>query len=215
MTRLEIVNAVLRRLREDTVASVTENDYSTLIGEFVNEIKREIEDSCDWTALRQDITVTTSSGTDTYSITGSGERFRILSVLNDTQDSEMIQVPYKYMKVQTKLGTRQSASAIYYNIYDKDSNGDAKVQFDPLPNTTDSIVFSMVVPQADLNSDTDVLTVPSWPVVLGTYARAVSERGEDNGTMYAEAIAAYNKALGDAIAQDVVKQPVEMTWSVC
>ena len=34
-THLELVNRVLRRLREDTVTGITDNDYSELIAEFV------------------------------------------------------------------------------------------------------------------------------------------------------------------------------------
>ena len=45
MTYLEIVNRVLRRLREQQVDSLTANSYSTLIADLVNEVKRDIENS--------------------------------------------------------------------------------------------------------------------------------------------------------------------------
>ena len=50
MTYLQLVNSVLRRIREDEVSSVSQNNYSKLIGEFVNDAKRTVEDSYDWTA---------------------------------------------------------------------------------------------------------------------------------------------------------------------
>ena len=40
MTYLQLVNSVLRRLRENEVDSVNQNNYSKLIGEFVNDAKR-------------------------------------------------------------------------------------------------------------------------------------------------------------------------------
>ncbi len=44
-TYLSMVNDVLTRLRESTVSSVTQNDYSSLIGSLVNDAKREVEDA--------------------------------------------------------------------------------------------------------------------------------------------------------------------------
>jgi hypothetical protein len=59
MTYLELVNDVLVRLREQTVTTVGLTTYSSLIGKFVNDAKRQIEDAYDWNALGQTITVTT------------------------------------------------------------------------------------------------------------------------------------------------------------
>ena len=45
MTYLQLVNSVLRRLREDEVDTVDQNSYSKLIGEYVNDAKRAVEDA--------------------------------------------------------------------------------------------------------------------------------------------------------------------------
>ena len=42
MTYLELVNDVLVRLRETTVSTVTQTAYSSLIGKFVNDGKRQV-----------------------------------------------------------------------------------------------------------------------------------------------------------------------------
>ncbi len=47
MTYLELVNDVLLRLREQTVTTVNLTTYSQLIGKFVNDSKRQIEDAYD------------------------------------------------------------------------------------------------------------------------------------------------------------------------
>ncbi|MGB1305900.1 hypothetical protein, partial [Pseudoalteromonas marina] len=86
MTYLQLVNSVLRRLREDEVTSVSQNSYSKLIGEFVNDAKRSVEDSYDWTALRTTLTVTTDDTTFNYVLTGSQNRMKLLDVINDTSD---------------------------------------------------------------------------------------------------------------------------------
>jgi hypothetical protein len=59
MTYLELVNDVLVRLRETSVSTVSETSYSSLIGKFVNDAKRQIEDAFAWNVLVQTITVTT------------------------------------------------------------------------------------------------------------------------------------------------------------
>ena len=78
MTYLNLVNNVLRRLREDEVSSVQDNTYSKLVGDFVNDAKRMVEDAWDWSALRTTLTVTTSAGTFNYVLTGSQNRIKVL-----------------------------------------------------------------------------------------------------------------------------------------
>jgi len=62
MTYLELVNGVLRRLRENQVSAVDQNPYSLLIGDLVNDAKRIVEDAWDWSALRTTLTITTTAG---------------------------------------------------------------------------------------------------------------------------------------------------------
>ena len=50
-TYLTIVNEVLRRLREDEVSAVTQNTYSKMVGDFVNDAKQLVEDAHEWSAL--------------------------------------------------------------------------------------------------------------------------------------------------------------------
>jgi hypothetical protein len=66
MTYLQLVNSVLRRLREDEVDTVGQNSYSRLIGEFVNDAKRTVEDAWAWSALRSTLTVTTEADVFNY-----------------------------------------------------------------------------------------------------------------------------------------------------
>ena len=57
MTYLEIVNSIMGRLREPTVSTVALTAYSQLIGKFVNDAKRQIEDSFDWNALGLEVEI--------------------------------------------------------------------------------------------------------------------------------------------------------------
>lgn len=216
MTYLQAVNAVLRRLREDEVATYTENDYSKLIGDYVNEAKREVEDSWNWIQLRNTIQVATVADTYSYALTGAGNRFRTLQVINDTEDLELRLASYQWMNKQfTMIGSgAQTGSPTFYDINGSNSNGDPYVNFYPIPDGVETINFNMITPQDDLSDDSTIITVPSWPVILGAHAKAISERGEDGSTMFAEVMNNYSNALSDAIAIDAANVPHEMIWEI-
>lgn len=211
MTYLELVNAVLRRLREDEVLNVSDTGYSKLIGDFVNEAKQEVENAWNWTHLRSTIQVNTVADTFRYTLTGAGNRGRILHVFNDSQDYEMRLAPSKWMTQQYNSDGPQKASPIYYD-FNGNTSGDPNVDVFPIPDAVYVLNFDMVVPQADFTANADTLTVPSQPVVLGAYAKAISERGEDGGQSYGEALNSAAIALSDAIAIDAQKVPSELVW---
>lgn len=210
MTYLQLINSVLRRLREDEVATVSQSNYAKLIGDFVNETKREVEDSWNWVQLRNTIQVNTVASTFRYTLTGAGNRYRILQVLNDTENMELRLASYKWMNSQL-TGTPQEASPLYFDV-NGSSGGDPNTDMYPVPDKVYTLNYNMVIPQADFTLDADELTVPSWPVILGAYAKALSERGEDGGTQFAETAGMYNSALSDAISIDSQKVPSELNW---
>lgn len=213
MTYLQLVNKILVRLRENEVASVSQSAYSKLIGELINQTKREVEDAWNWVLLRDTVQVVTVSGTFRYTLTGAGNRFRSLHVFDDTSDIELRQIAAKRMTQLHTGADTQYASPIYYD-FNGSTSGDPNVDMWPVPDGAYVINFDMVIPQEDLSEDTDVLTVPEYPVILGAYAKAVAERGEDGGFMFAEAESNYQKAMSDAIAIDASNLPHETIWGV-
>lgn len=68
-THLQLVNRVLRRLREDTVSTINADTYSRLIGEFVVDAYSEVLDEWMWEALNHRVMVDVVSGTSKYEIT--------------------------------------------------------------------------------------------------------------------------------------------------
>ena len=210
MTYLQLINSVLRRLREDEVATVSQSNYAKLIGDFVNETKREVEDSWNWVQLRNTIQVTTVASTFRYTLTGAGNRYRILQVLNDTENMDLRIGEYKWMNNQL-TGEPQEAAPLYYDVNGSDA-GDPNTDMYPIPDKAYTINYNMIIPQADFTADGDTLTVPSWPVILGAYSKALSERGEDGGSSFAETLRMYSQSLSDAIAIDSQKVPHETVW---
>ena len=214
MTYLEIVNGVLKRLRENQVTTVEENDYSSLVGALVNDAKREIEYAHQWSALRTTITVTTSNGTSEYSLTGSGQSPVIHQIGNDTSNTWIKYRDASFFMRANSLGTPESGSPRYFTHSGADSNGDMKVKLYPVPDATYSILFDMYVHQADLSSDTDSPSIPSNPILQLAYAMALRERGESGGQSAQEQLIYADRVLSDAIAVDANYFPHEMAFSV-
>jgi len=200
-TYLQAVNSVLRRLRETEVSTVNETSYSKLIGELVNDAKKQVEDAYEWNSLVTYFNVSTVADQYDYTVTGLGDRFRIVDFLNDTQDYAMINITAERMNRFTTFGTPQKSSPLYYTFSTVDAaTGDTKVSLFPLPDKTYALILDAIVPQADLTSDSTIILAPATPIILNAYARALLERGEDNGLNSSEAWALYKSSLSDNIA---------------
>lgn len=207
MTYLELVNDVLIRLREPSVTTVTANDYSTLIGKFVNDAKRQVEDAYAWNVLGTTITLSTTSGTYSYALTGAGQKFQVLDVLNVTSNVTMRNIDFVTMNRYQNFSTPVNGIPTYYAFDGVNGNYDTKVTIYPRPDGVYSIPFSLAVPQATLSSDSTVVLVPDVLVSQNAYARALVERGEDGGLSSSEAYALYKSMLSDYIALEGTRYP--------
>ena len=212
MTYLQLVNSVLRRLREDEVSSVSQNSYSKLIGEFVNDAKRTVEDSYDWTALRTTLTVSTDTTSFNYILTGSQNRMKVLDVINDTSDFFMQYRGSRWMDNAFLIETPPLGSPQFYSFNGVDANGDNGVDVYPKPDGVYQLRFNVVLRTEDFTTDTERLGVPSSPVIQLATALGARERGETGGTSAAELFALADNTLADAIAIDASQHPEENTW---
>lgn len=211
-TYLETVNNVLRRLREPTVSSVNESNYSAMIGVFVNDAKREVEDAADWNSLSSTITVTTTADVFNYTLTDAGTRFRVIDVLNDTSDVEIRYAPTKWMNKQFLVTNAQRGTPSFYNFNGVDNNGDTQVDIWPIPETAYTLRFNLIIPQAELTNDSTRVIVPSHLVAMLAYAKAIAERGEDGGNLSSEAYALYKGALANEVAIERNRYEEDMNW---
>jgi hypothetical protein len=212
-TYLELVNNVLIRLRETTVSSVGDTPYSSLIGVLVNDAKREIEDAYQWSALESTIVVPTVAGQREYTLTGSGRRFRVADVLNNTEDISMKQADGNWIERQYYLADVQNAAPIYYNFKGLDSNGDTSVELWPQPDAVYSLRFNLYIPTATLVNNADTVKVPEHLVQMLAYANAVAERGEDGGQSFSELYQKYRLALADAITLEANRYNEQVIWT--
>ena len=214
MNHLAMVNKVLKRMREAQVASVDENDYSALIGDFVEQAVEEVEDAWDWNALRTTIQVTTSAAVFQYALTGAGHGYRILCVFNDTDDYELRKAPSSQWMTHMLLDDNAaSQDPEYYDVNGVDANGDPIVDMYPIPDSVQTINFNMKVKTA-ISDDTSETPVPWLPCVLLATMMAVEERGDDAGLSLEFLQARFKKSLADNVAMDAGNHEEEMIWEV-
>jgi hypothetical protein len=207
MTYLELVNDVLVRLREEQVSTASETSYSSLIGKFVNDAKRQIEDAYAWNVLGQTVTITTTPGTYIYSLTGAGQKFQVMDVINVTSNVGMQNISFVQMNRFQNLVPAISGIPEYYSFDGVDGNGDTKVVLYARPDNVYVLPFSLTVPQATLSSDSTLVKVPDVLVVQNAYSRALVERGEDGGLNSSEAFQLYRSMLADYIALEGTRYP--------
>lgn len=200
-TFLDLTNAVLRRLRDDEVSTIDANAHSKMIGEFVNDVKRQVEDSFCWKELSVTLPIVTVNGTNEYVVTGSGARPKDVTVNDTSNKVPLNNVPIKFIDDQNQLADATNGGPVYYAWSGSDGT-DSKVKLYPTPDGAYNVVFNMNVAQTKLVLDTDVLTLhgAADAIVMGAYARAIVERGEDASLPSSEAYGLYKGILSDMIA---------------
>jgi hypothetical protein len=207
MTYLELVNDVLVRLREPVVTTFNETTYSTLIGKFINDAKRQVEDAFSWNALGATITVTTAASTSTYSLTGAGQKFQVMDVINTTSLLGLKNISFVDMNRKLNFAPVATETPTEYAFDGVDGSYDTQVKLYPIPNGVYTVKFMLTVPQPTLALDATVVKVPDVLVVQNAYARALVERGEDGGLSSSEAYNLYRAMLSDYIALEGTRYP--------
>jgi len=208
MTYLQLVNKVLVRLRENEVSTVSENNYSKLIGEYVNDAKRDVQNTWDWTGLRNTLTVDTQANVFNYVLTDADNTIKILDVTNDSQNCFLrYQTSRWFDEAFLDFPSVPKGTTQFYSF-----NGINGVDLYPIPDAEYTLRFNVVLRTKDFTADTDVLTVPSTPVIQLATAMAARERGETGGASAAELFAIADSTLADAIAMDAALHPEETIW---
>ena len=216
-----LLNEVLRRLREETVDTDWTGDindspnvtaYQKLVAALINDAKRNAETYHDWFILRTTVDVPTVSGTRTYSLS-SGQEIKVLDTVCQDTGLDITQVSKQYMN-SVKYPTEVSGEPAHYAFNGADSSNNLKVEFDPTPNSVQTITFDIVKYQDDLATYDAVVKIPERIVILGAWARAIAERGEDGGTISSAVAAEAREALVMAIQVDSSNADFERDWQV-
>tara|TARA_R100000544_G_scaffold15963_1_gene7491 strand:- start:96 stop:764 length:669 start_codon:yes stop_codon:yes gene_type:complete len=221
MTYRELINEVLIRLREDTIPidwsgnindSTTVSDYQKVIGSMVNDSKKSVENYHDWLVLRETKDISTVSGTKNYNLS-SGQEFKVVDAINNATGTQLSQVSRSYLN-KIMYPTDPTGEPHYYGFNGADSSNNLKIDLSPIPTKSETISFDIIKAQDELKTAATVLKVPEKPVVLGAWARAIAERGEDGGTQSSIAAEESSQALKQAIMLDSGNTQFESEWYV-
>ena len=212
MTFLNLVNNVLKRLREDEVNTVEESEYSSLVGAYVNDARILVEDAWQWSALKTTETFDTIVGQSKYALTDVDYRSEVLRVLDTADKRELKYQTSRDFRLERMISDSSNSKPLYYTFNDTDANGDLNIEITPNPDTIRTIDVDVVKRTKELVNDSDTLTIPSNPVVQLAYAMCIQERGEAGGLSSTQQFAIAQRAMQDAIALDATKHPEELTW---
>jgi len=214
MTYLNIVNKVLRKLREQSATTIQETEYTHLVGDFVNDAIQTVEDAWDWSSLRTDINFNTINNEAKYPLQGFGVRGEVMSVYNTTTKHELTQRSKDYIENRLTLNPTATGTPSYYCMQGVDANGDVKLVLYPKPNKEYAISCSVVKRNTELVGDADETHLPTQPIVHLAFAYALRERGETGGQGAMEQIAIAKESLSSAIALDAGINSDELIFGV-
>lgn len=181
LTFLQIINRILPRMRESTVAANNSTEYSTHVGHIINAVKAEIENAFYWNALRNTYEISTTAGVTSYSLTGAGDCI-ILSGWNTTSSVELTRGTNREFDkfFFGSGGTLPQNIPHQYLPAGLDASYDRKVDIYPAPNGTYTLKFNVYTQQDDLSADGDIPLVPQPLLIEETIARLLVERGDEN-----------------------------------
>jgi hypothetical protein len=212
-TRLQIINAVLPRLREATVATSSSTIYAALIASLLVTVKTQIEQAWQWRALRDTFDITVLPNVTTYSLTSSGQFAQIIDVWNRTTN------------VEVELGTMRGFNAKFFGVttvatgnvtqYSPtglDTNFD--IQIDTWPNvvSTNALKANLYIPQTPDPTDSTAIIIPNQVLIEGILAYVLAERGDDQGFTAQAQLDLYRTMLSDTIAGEVRQDESETNW---
>ena len=220
-TQLNIVNDVLRRLREDTVASVSTSSYATLIAMFLNDAKEDLEDQWFWTVNETEIdtTITGDSSTRDYDLTSTTDRSFLVRSLDDNipmaydittnENDQLVDIPLKELRKfrNTFAGTIPAIGRPLRFAIKPDSDGRGyTLELEQAATAARSWRSYWYAPQAELaldnTDDATEILLPERPLFLRTLYYALNERGEEMGEPGGVAESRANRAAAAAMELD-------------
>lgn len=211
-TYLQVVNLVLRRLREATMSdfsSPTANQQ--MVMDMVNTVKHEIEAAWFWDSMRDTYELTVTPGTVSYEFTGVNGNSRVIDAWNEASHSSVNKGSYLAFNERYMNGMTVDTGLV--SEYIENSVGATyllKIDVWPSPASTQVINFNIYVAQNDYTATTDVPKIPPHVLVEGTLGYLLQERGDDSAD---KQLARYQRVLADAVAADASRHPEETDWT--
>lgn len=229
MTLLQVVNQILRRLRESTVTDLS-SEYSRLIAEFVAEIHQEVATIHDWTSGYREVVFDCEADQATYDLSdtvdGTGDVISGGDVTNENSEPDAQFAAYIYrddsateplarlpilspsiFRAMRNEDRDNSNQPCYVDLRMKEDYSGYEAELYPIPNSAYRIRVPMWIAESELATDgTDnntTIKLPTRPIRLGALLLALNERGEEIGEPGNMAEQRYYNALDAAVDADM------------
>jgi len=214
MTYLEMVNNVLIRLRETQVSSLDQNNYSTLVSRLVLDAYRIVEDSHDWSTLRDIVNVATVISQPKVELTDTPVDSNVLGVYY-ADNWELKRVSREWLETRRLQTTDETGEPRYYAIEGANTNSaNLELSLWPIPDG----VYTIRVQAAKRGTEPTIassnIILPTQPIMHLALALATRERGETGGTSAADYMAMFSLSLSSAISRDANHRPDELLMYV-
>jgi len=234
MTFIETINEVLIRLREETIgsdwsgnlndaSSSIVNDYQKMIGALVNDTVKNIEGYHDWSSNRTTVNITPLQNAISFSLYQGtwyhGQDTQILSVYNEDTGTVLKQVTKDFINKKTYPDTEEVGEPLYYYIKGVVSSTSKEPIlsigiYPKTPSTNTNLLVDIIASSNKITAADTTVLMPPQPVILGTWARAIAERGEDGGTQASVAAREARESLTHAVMIDNGNTEYENNWYV-
>lgn len=213
-TYQQALNKVMVMLRELTVTDLSD-EYTLLVGEWMNTIKEEIEDSWDWQAGRQSVSFSSVVGQREYEL-GIDPRSRLLMEKPENERAMMFDVTeaasdqgFRLIRVPDDRRRRQSLQfagqtvdkPYHFSLYKSATT--LNLAFVESPEGVRDYTGVFYVPAPELATPTTEFHIPMRALVLGTLWMAAQERGEELGMDSNTLFRMYQNRLAKDIAMDM------------
>lgn len=232
MTVLQIINRVLRRLREDTVVSLTETAYSLMLVDLLHDVHRECVERHDWSSMEHVINVPVDASQRVLDLSRleadggdvaaanrvtTNDSFLLFDceglpqawVFDDSSATEGEQLIYVDEPTMERLYQQDrdqtGTDPSYFSLRQSPDRDGLQMTLYPPATAARHIRMRLWTPEDEIDSSTDTSRtplIPSTPLVLGTLMLALNERGEELGEPGNTAERRYYDALSGAIEAD-------------
>ena len=234
MNYKEMVNEVLIRMREDEITSVSDTDndpQQKIVCKFVNDAMSLVSRSHTWNAYRKVWIIDLAHGKDRYVLADGVENSAVYAVTTGKKRVLHEANPRRSANDKSTMG-----SPAYYHTGSV-NNHELVVTVSPVPDNTHGgtgntseyaiarfgmasynnadktlLVTGFAQPKT-LKEDSDLIDIPTDPVIQYALAYAHSERGEAGGQSVMELFSIAKSSLSDAISWDVNNSTGEYLWS--
>lgn len=212
MTYLQMINAILRRLREPEVTTFDESDYSQMVGDYINDAMDIVQNAWNWSMLHEELSLVTVASTTTLTLTGIGEAGQVYQILNDTTNHKIVQRPDGWIKQQAAFTSTAEGDPSNWGFSSQATNGDLTVTLYPTPDAVYTIKALVKKHQAAMTAGADVILVPDQPVLQQSLAFCLEERGDTGGSNNMSQQARADRVLADYVGLDQQRHPELLIW---